>query len=192
MKVVILNGPPGCGKDVLADYLVQNTSARLYGDNHKREFKAKLFQVAAVLASIPVPRMVELNGRNTKELPSEELPGNRSPRQWLIYVSEVLVKPHLGLQYFGQAAAATLTDEIGVYFFADGGFDTEAKEIAAKVGKDNLLVIHLTRPGCSFIGDSRNYVHESIAGATIQIDNDGDLPSFLNHGARVVNKWLNI
>lgn len=187
MKVVILNGPPGSGKDTLADHLVYNALQNA----EKREFKTKLFEIAATLAGITVEHMVELNNQETKNVPSPELPAGRSPRQWLIFVSEVMVKPHLGLRYFGKAAAKTLTNPNTVYVFSDGGFDEEVVEVARKVGKENLLVVRLSRPDKTFAGDSRRYLDPNNAGATIAVKNTKDQDSFLTEATIKVSAWLN-
>lgn len=189
MKAIILNGPPESGKDTLADHLVFSASG--IRNAEKREFKTKLFEIAASLAGITMNHMVLLNNQETKNIPSPELPGGKSPRQWLIFVSEVVVKPHLGLRYFGQAAAKTLVNTNAVYVFSDGGFDEEAVEIVRKVGKENLLVLRLSRPDKTFAGDSRRYLDPNTAGATIAVKNTKDQETFLHEATLKVSKWLN-
>lgn len=189
MKVIILNGPPGCGKDTLADHLVYSPGALRNAE--KREFKTHLFRVAATLAAIPLHEMITLNAQKTKNTPCPSLPGNKSPREWLIYVSENVVKPHLGSTYFGATAAKTLNNEDMAYVFADGGFDVEVAVLAEKVGKNNVLVLQITRPGHSFAEDSRRYITTGIAGTTLGIANDHDEERYLREATKMVSIWLN-
>lgn len=186
MKVIILNGPPGCGKDTLAAHLITTLP-----NTAKREFKERLMTVAAAIAGITVERLRELNSRALKNLPNLALPYGLSPREWLIYVSETMIKPHMGEHYFGYAAAGTLVGSDRTYVFADGGFDAEVDTIADRVGRKNILVLKITRPGHSFAGDSRKYISEGVAGTTLDLPNDGDETAYLTKATEVISIWLN-
>jgi hypothetical protein len=48
------------------------------------------------------------------------------------------------------------------FIFSDSGFAEEAVPVISLVGIDNALVIELDRPGCSFVGDSRGYVADTL------------------------------
>jgi hypothetical protein len=189
MKVIILNGPPGCGKDTLADHLVYGGSG--INNAEKREFKTRLFHIASAVAGITLGELIRLNSRETKNTKTARLPGGRSPREWLIYVSESMVKPTLGYDFFGQAAAEGLTRSGAVYVFADGGFKPEIDEIKNAVGGSNLLVLQITRPGHTFAGDSRQYIDGGEDSTTLVVDNDSDEQTFLRTATKLVSIWLN-
>ena len=80
-----------------------------------------------------------------------------SPRQALIHVSENVIKPIEGKDYFGrQAKKSVLASELLVFVFSDGGFIDEIQ--ALKSDKTKVTVIRLHREGFTFEGDSRSYV----------------------------------
>ena len=81
-RAVILNGPPGSGKDTLADAFASAFSTE------RRAFKDGLIDLTADLLLVDRDwfRLVCAD-RDEKETPKEQL-GGRSPRQALIYVSE--------------------------------------------------------------------------------------------------------
>jgi hypothetical protein len=146
---VLLNGPPNCGKDTLADLLTD------FGFD-KHEFKAQLYEDTANHYGVSVTELTALaKGRDTKEVPW--VVTGLSPREMLIHVSENVIKPNEGLDYFGVAAAQRCQEgNATLAVFADSGFETEWPPLADLY--ENLVVFRLTRAGCSFAGDSRGYL----------------------------------
>lgn len=167
-KVIILNGPPGSGKDWGAQYFTE-----MYGAWHK-EFKETLFGIAKAMTRLSEEEWEDIYTRGLKEVPTEKCFG-RSPRQLLIDISEKMCKPQFGKDYFGQAAAKSL--QPGLNVFSDGGFSEELIPIIEKVGEENIVVARVKRQGCSFEGDSRNYLYDSMEGLQnilmLDIFNDG-------------------
>lgn len=193
MLAVILNGPIGSGKDTLADHLALSCGV------NKLEFKSSLYIESykwlklrlEKFCSIFIPtydRWVKLcTDRVEKE--SKVLPlgipflldsnkrdaGHKmwSPRMVLQHVSENVVKPMRGDDAFGEMAAESLLlDSINV--FSDGGFVDEINVISQKCP---TLVVNLYRGGCSFEGDSRDYVTDSLAARTVKLTNNSSLES---------------
>jgi hypothetical protein len=76
-------------------------------------------------------------------------------RECLIHVSEDIIKPMHGAQYFGEQAAAQM--QPGYNIFTDGGFGPELEAIIEKA--DDVILIQLSRDGYDFSSDSRNYIN---------------------------------
>tara|TARA_R110000803_G_scaffold13482_9_gene37922 strand:- start:7155 stop:7796 length:642 start_codon:yes stop_codon:yes gene_type:complete len=175
-KVVIMNCPPNAGKDTITASLCQVTGAA------HAEFKDQLYKCTAALFNYPLEAFKELStGRSTKELPCEDLglpyenfcrlcditgteyPESRgkiylSPREALIYTSEILMKPNFGQDYFGKAAAKNVNKQFGSVF-SDGGFNEELKPLIEEFGASNIFIVQFTRgDNVSFEGDSRNWL----------------------------------
>lgn len=160
---IILNGPPGSGKDTIGDMLQDALHDIIYNDRMLKQydyervtinqFKEKLFELTMAIYSVGYETFFELyNDRKLKETPSHLFNG-LSPRQAMIHVSENVIKPSFGQNYFGEAAAKIL--ENGINIFTDGGFDDELIPIKEK---SFVYVIHLYRDGHTFKNDSRNYI----------------------------------
>lgn len=151
IKTIILNGPPGSGKDVLGEAL-----AKSLGANVKR-FKDVLYSQTASFFGIPRKTLVSLaTNRYTKEMPHPLFHG-LSPREALIYVSEEVIKPVEGPYYFGRRLVEELE---GITVITDGGFDEEVIPVVEK--SDYTLIVQLRRDGCTFDGDSRSYISYGI------------------------------
>lgn len=180
-SVVILNGPPFSGKDAGAEHL-----ERLLPNAKKREFKSQLIRLTKVIHGISDEQWDELYTREKKELPSDLLDG-MSPRQALIKVSEQVIKPNYGKDYFGKFAAKTL--EEGVNVFSDGGFVEEIVPVKDSVGEENTLVVRICREGCSFSGDSRSYLPDGTVNKMIDLHNDGT-PEYFEQLEEVVKREI--
>ena len=180
-KVIILNGPPNCGKDAIAEYL-----AGKYPTVRKKSFKERLTALTQMIHNVSPEWWEENYTRELKEKPSERLLG-LTPREALIKVSETVIKPNYGKDYFGKAAAESL--EEGINVFSDGGFTEEIIPLTDEVGSDNIMIVRITRPNCSFDGDSRNYLDIPRVKA-VNVDNDGTLEEFKEKIDRIVNQML--
>lgn len=151
---VILNGPPGCGKDTIAGVLT--------GFGFKQaEMKRELYVQTARIFDVDVE---ELHRRATdRELKEQPWLGKLSPRDMLIHASEEIIKPCHGKDFFGLAAAKHLSNEATFSFgrpfravFSDGGFREEIAPLVEKF--DSVLIVRLHREGYTFKGDSRSYL----------------------------------
>ena len=151
-KVIILNGPAGCGKDTLAMALVEMGFAKGI-----TSFKNPMFNIA--LAALGPDAYHEfLDGyddRARKEKPEGFLNG-LSRRQFMIAISEQFIKPVFGDDYFGKYLAENLPDGDEVFVVSDGGFASEVAPIVA-AGND-VRIVRLHREGYTFEGDSRGYL----------------------------------
>ena len=185
-KIIVMNAPPSSGKDCAADYVAEK-----YNAQHLR-FKDGLYKVAAMVAGISVEHMKFLaTERNTKEIPSHYFRVNGefvSPRQWLIHVSENVVKWLLGKDFFGKQLAQSITSELVV--ISDSGFESEIVPLLQ--AGHYICVIRIERDGYTFEGDSRNYLPTSPLYHTFLVKNNGTLEQFLNKVGSIVDDVVGI
>lgn len=174
--IVLFNGPPRSGKDAGADYFKRN-----YGWKHL-SFKYQLYKETCKYFGCDYEWFMErYDDRSVKEVPHVDL-GHMSCREAMIYVSEQIVKPKRGLDYFGQLVANEI-DLTKDYAISDGGFVDELIPVVEKVGSKNFVLVQLTRDGEDYSSDSRRYFqgsrieHEYVLGNKYtEIDNKYVLP----------------
>lgn len=175
--IILFNGPPGSGKDHAADFFKQ------HGFKHL-SFKYQLFKETMKYFSVDSKWFMDrYNNRSEKEVPTSLL-NHMSCREAMIYVSEKIIKPRSGLDYFGKLVA----DEINInkdYAISDGGFIDELIPVVEKVGNDNFVLVQLTRDGHDFSSDSRRYfdgnvVQEFVVGNKTEIEKKYVLPHKFN------------
>jgi hypothetical protein len=151
MRVTICNSPPQSGKDAFTTYL-----AKKHQDVSHLEFKKKLIELTKLIYDIDDTTWVEIYTNELKDVPMNIFDG-KSPRQALIYVSEDVIKPKFGRDYFGKAAARLLSDS-KLNIFSDGGFYDEMIQVSEKCGYENTFILDFKMKGRTFKDDSRGYV----------------------------------
>lgn len=173
-KIILFNGPPSSGKDVASLYLFKK-----YNVLHC-SFKRKLIHLTQILLDITPTEWHYWY--QDKEKPREEL-NDLSCRQALIKVSEEMVKPVMGKDFWGRSEANWLKrnlhrDQIAV--FSDAGFDEEVVPIVKAFGEKNVHIIKIIREGCSYENDSRKYLSENLLPTEnyYTVENNGTLEEF--------------
>lgn len=157
--VVILNGPPGCGKDTIANSWLEKTLGNDEFRPHVKAFKEPMYRVAAAALGLPLHEFMELyNDREWKEHNRPEW-GGKSVRDLMIATSESYLKPMFGETCMGKLAVSSIQQRIlsqnDVIVFSDGGFKAEVEELERHF---HVRVVQILRDGCSFEGDSRSYI----------------------------------
>ena len=208
-KVIILNAPKDSGKDTIADAICK----KVLGTKH-RQFKQKLYECTATLFNWDLDAFVyAAEHRVLKEKPVATLTvpsvefhkitaltkSNRaftvddnynvpiSPREALIYVSEIVIKPRFGDKYFGTSAAALLKDDTGGTIFSDGGFQEELLPIVDVVGENNVYIVQFTRGGkLDFSGDSRDWLQPYGNIHLLSTTNDGTIDEIIEE----ILEWI--
>ena len=171
-KIILLNGPPGCGKD---------TVAQMLWDNHPsvdmlEKFARPLKETAPVLYGIDKDKWLHLDSHGVKDEPCEALFGF-TPRQVQIHISETLLKPLHGKRVFGELCANRIENSPGITFVvSDCGFRDECEVLVERFGAENVLLVHIHREGCSYENDSRDWVRLTDLGVPTKIiENNGSL-----------------
>ena len=209
LKIVVFNGSPRCGKGIAAKHLTKLVNS-LEGNlpAFHMEFKDELFKIASNVLGISIGEFLTDYERKTpdnvwwmKDLvslstsASMKVVGERknySQREWLIHISENVIKPSFGKDAFGKALVNSLP-ESGVVFISDSGFKEELQPVIDHVGADNVMVVRIQREGCTFDGDSRSYLTPCMFKDPIQfyeISNNGTEVAFLSEVEDMVGGWL--
>jgi len=148
--IVILNGPPGSGKDEAASLFKE-----VFGFGNL-SFKYQLFKETINHFEVDKDWFMEgYDDREVKEKKEFALK-EMSRREAMIHVSEDIVKPKNGKDYFGRMVAEEIEDGKS-YAIADGGFIEELEPIIEKLGEENIVLVQITREGHDFSTDSRRY-----------------------------------
>jgi len=184
VKLFLLNGPPGCGKDTLANAV--SGSDRTFVKN---SFAFPIKEANAAFYSLTDDqRDLFEKDRVLKESPHPLLLG-KSWRQVNIDLAELFVKPNMGKDTFGKLLinrykqAVNAGNKIQNIIISDCGFIEEINPLVEFFGKQNVHIIKILRPNCSYKGDSRNYVESEKAGYnTHYLRNDKKELDFLRLG----------
>ena len=179
-KIILLNAPPGAGKDFAAQFLVKNVKdCRL--DKFARVLKERTH------ALYGFPNRDFMYYEDTKDIASNDFLG-LTPRQAYIKVSETYFKPTHGNRVFGELLSKELSNiSEEVIAISDSGFYEEAKVLIEKYGTSNVLLIKIHREGCDFSEDSRDYIELPVVSKWIL--NKGDT-SFEEEVLSFVLNWL--
>ena len=152
-KIIILNAPPGAGKDTIGKIVLERSQNPVCITS----FKQPMFNIA--LAVLGAKRygdfIAAYNNRDEKEKPLDFLMG-MSPRQFMIWISEDVVKPKFGRDFFGKRFAESASNSDCPVICTDGGFADEVIALIDAGHEVHLCRLH--RRGFGFDGDSRNYI----------------------------------
>ena len=185
--VLLLNGPPKCGKDTIAKE----------SGMPRASFKTELFRI--LLNAYPAFRPCDLTDedayRRLKETPIPMFSG-RTLREELIRISEDVIKPAFGKHYFGHALARDLGSTDQSYIVSDGGFKEEVEALIECGYGHKVLIARVIRPGCTFDGDARGWITEDMFDFKIPMKdfvNNGTpeeiTDEILKWGMEVANLW---
>lgn len=159
-KLIILNGPPDSGKDTAADYLAQ-----CYGYT-KLEMKGALRKMAIAMATLAMSEkkardlcaFLEFNREPKENLRIKQF-GNRTWREFLIWISEEVCKPIFGDDVLALAAVKAVRDSGAEHVvFSDGGFQIELNTLYKHLGNLALVRVHRLDRSFTKAKDSRGYL----------------------------------
>lgn len=155
-KIIVLNAPPHAGKDTIGGLVKDYSPVPL----RMMSFKQPMFDIAcAMLGSANYRKfLAAYNDRSQKEKPHDFLNG-MTCREFMIWISEEVIKPRFGNGYFGKAFAAEAELSDIPVICTDGGFPDEIIELI-RAGHE-VKVCRLHREGYTFAGDSRDYIRIS-------------------------------
>lgn len=172
MRLILLNGPPRCGKDTALGMLAKN------------ETELGLGTVRHIMMAEPIKDACHsfLDDRPKKDAdkdkPIDKYGIIQTWREFYILMSEQLAKPMFGKDIFGKIAAAQMINPTHTYVVSDVGFHEEVAPMVKRAGGNSTLLIHLSRPGTNYANDSRGYLSVGkileLTGSTVrycEIDN---------------------
>jgi hypothetical protein len=145
--IILLNGPPKCGKDTIGNLLT-------------------LMLPSVELIKFAEPLRVFI--KTTLGICDSELEATKDDfnplfdmtiRQAMIAYSENFLKPTFGDSMLGRIAAQKIIQlRADVVVVTDSGFAGEARELVNEFGPAAVILVHLHREGTSFDGDSRSHI----------------------------------
>ena len=153
--IILLNGPPGSGKDTAARFLKNHFTARSI-DAKVMKFAEPLKNAVHAMYGLDVPHTYFEAVKNEF---CAQMMGN-VPRSEYIGLSEEYVKPRYGNDFWARALAQKIKDSgAKVAIVSDCGFQPEVTTMGIEFLPANVCVIQLEREGKTFEGDSRAYVN---------------------------------
>jgi hypothetical protein len=184
-KIVLLNGPPRCGKDAAAMFLKRH------------------FNVHEIKMSLPfkrsLPELFCLTHEQIKHLEDTKDEPNAlfyglTWREVQISLSENWLKPIFGVDVMGKLLIRRMKQLVGNFDMlvsSDAGFRDEWLPIIRWQGGKNFLLIRIHRDGCSFSNDSRSFIELADMGVTeIDLENKYDLEMYEQQVLRHVERWM--
>lgn len=173
MKTIIMfSGPAGSGKTTCCEYLEQN-----YGAKHTT-FKDGMYPFAYTYAAgwgYSGDYEDFLLKCKHPELKDKPLNIAWTPRSLMCHVSEKVVKPTFGKDFFGKMTANALASSTHSLHVLDVGFIEEYNAVYERLKDEaNFFVIDVHRQGYLF-KDDRQYIGELL-------DNQVDVGILINEG----------
>lgn len=159
--IFVLNAPAQTGKDTIANHFVDGV------DVMKVAFKDPMYEIFMASTGLKFHEFHTLyETPGWKDTP-QEITNGKTPREFMIHISENFIKPFYGKDYFGKWVGNYIQhmerESIGeevVWVIPDSGFQGEFDALKAVLG-DRLNLISLSREGhTTFTGDSRGWVFD--------------------------------
>lgn len=154
MRIVLLNGPPGCGKDTVVSHLVP------YLNFSHLKFAAPIKRMTCALLGEDTKWLEENKDQPIRTLRLADgaaIANIDTPRQLLIALSEDLLKERYGNDFFGLVMNREIEKAASkLVIISDSGFSEEAGPVIRKWGMHNCLQIQIHGRG-DFSNDSRSY-----------------------------------
>lgn len=148
-RIVLLNGPPRCGKDTLANMLEQR-----HGFKHLK-ITSKLKEKVHGLYGMPDKRHDAFDKDKDKKLPQFL---NLTPRQAYIEVWNKYLVPMHGENFLVDDLITDIDNMDHTHFvISDVGFNRESKAFF-NYYHSQCLLFTMHRPGHSYMNDIRSYV----------------------------------
>lgn len=154
MKLIFFQGPPKSGKDTVCDILIN-----LYPNKfNKLSAKTQLFSDTCDFYSVSMSWFLhdyDINKDNT-----HDCLGGISKRQALIHVSENIMKPKYGNDYYGNSLISQLNPN-KINILSDCGFIEEMEPLIHRYNQDEVCIVRVSKSGTSYVrsGDSRRYIY---------------------------------
>ncbi len=184
MNVILLNGPARSGKSTAASIL-----NAVIPDSEVIGFSFHLKRMVHGIYLGARGWDMEPDAFDAVKGEPQGLLDGMSWRQTYIHYSEKVIKPLHGEHWFGcQFVRAAKASGAETVIVPDSGFVEEAEVVAEAFGAKNVRLIRMHREGCTFAGDSRNWISlDHIGVPAHDVHNDGSLAELrtkLEHAIR--------
>lgn len=190
MKVVLFNGPPGCGKDTVSHMLVQHMEMQGVVSAIKEESLSMPLRHIAYAMTQFQGAFDGADYARFKGVTFAEFRG-KTGRQLMIDVSEDFLKPLYGETVMAKMLIERNANFNGVMLVRDSGFQIEVDPLITAYGPHNVYLVNVTRPGKTFEGDSREWVNHPFSSHQMQLPNDGDLAALRSEAGRIYGRLVN-
>jgi hypothetical protein len=183
-KILVLNGPPHAGKDLICSIIYKHFNCR------QAKFSRPLKD--GIKSIFRLNDEIELEAK--KDEVTKALFNKLSYRQMQIELSERLLKPLFGSDIFGQLLLRDLQAPTNAAFtvVSDSGFIDELMPLRKQYGIKNIYVLKLTRSGTSYAGDSRGYLDLGIEWQAKTFANELPKASLPRVICLLVSEWLQV
>lgn len=187
-KIILLNGPPRCGKDTGAELIRQSMPSQCLVKKFATPLKIGLASFARMVGASPK----ELLDDAVKDTPLPSMFG-ATPRNFQIAMSENFYKPLFGPSIFGQLFirdTEEMQGRVPYIVVSDSGFRVEAVPVVMHFNPKNVLLIRIHREGCDFTKDSRSYLDLADLSVTeVDINNNEDLVTYSVSLLSAIEDW---
>ncbi len=192
--IVVLNGPPNCGKDTIIGRLMQATTPyMILNHRHIMGWHEKMV--------MPLKDMVcglfNLSGYQYEMMKDDPiLPNHVTPREAIIHLDKHWARSLFGEYFLGNLLVKELQhnhrksrpfefrDQVNIHF-VDAGVEPELRVLREAYG-DRVKVLHIYREGTYFT-DSRTFL--SCPNAVVE-NIDGQVGRVVNEILLHINRWL--
>ena len=183
-KIVLFNGPPGSGKDTLANELVA-----IGAFTKLEKFAKPIKEHCKNIYGLTDEEWQSVDG--TQEAKAEPHPFffGQTCRQVQINFSELFLKPTHDKYIFGELLARRIQQSPRkMFYISDSGFREEAEVLVEKFGAENVKLIRIHRVDCDYEGDSRSYIELPDDVEQFDVDNNGTVDQAVSKVVNFLNK----
>jgi len=179
--IILLNGPPRCGKDTAAKFICRE----LKSVNHYKLSRPLKRGVAAIYDLHPE---AIVDAEANKDIPTPYLLGKSY--RWaqidlFLHLEDVHGNDVLALMAINYLGKNTAVLHVVI---SDAGRTAEAQAIVDYYGRSRVGLITIRRPGCNFDSDIREYVHIDCDRQVV-VQNDYDLDLYETQIIKVLRDW---
>lgn len=198
MKIVILNGPRGSGKDTAARLISKN-----YGDVYQEKMTRPLDNACAAFLGMKYDDWMKVrNDPELKNKPNAQMFGV-SPVKMLIDMSEEFAKETFGDEILGKILVENINKANGLstankFVISDGRFPEEIIPLLEEFGENSVMILQLQRDGHEWqIDISRDEDSQEVGYIdlefiqTVRIRNNGTLKEFEDMLIWAVSRFFN-
>lgn len=191
MYVICFNGPPYSGKDTLARLFKEHVETQGFpGRVLEVSLSDPLRKIAYAMVGLSYPDGMDYGAFKEKYFHVFGCSG----RQLLIDVSERFIKPLYGQATLVQLMIDSIPEgfpEDGIVLVRDSGFQIEVDPIISIVGPRRVMVVRIHREGCTFMGDSREWVYHPVYSLDMDVQNNGTLDDLAVEAGRLFGRLVN-